>query len=47
MEPPPVESTSLPELGNPDLDQRLKLNDRRAVVVGHGRACLGFQAATR
>lgn len=39
-----VEESSRPKLNNVEIGQTLKLNDRRAVVVGFCRAKLGFES---
>lgn len=39
-----VEESSLPKLGYPKIGDTLKLNDRRAVVVGYCRAKAGFDS---
>lgn len=39
-----VEESALPKLGNPKIGDALKLNDRRAVVVGYCRAKFGWDS---
>lgn len=39
-----VEESSLPKLGNPKIGDTLKLNDRRAIIVGFCRAKAGFDS---